>query len=797
MTIPARFVPAVFAFATLVALAAVSPAHAAWSSDPYAPNVVCSAGGDQFESRLCSDGAGGVFVVWTDTRGGGEDVYAQHLDAHGTPTWAANGVVVCNAVNNQINPVVCTDGAGGCFVAWRDFRNSPASGDLAFTRLSSSGAPAVGWAANGAFQPSAQNEFAPRLAADGAGGAYIAFSVQFSGSDYDPNLVHTDASGVLWSQTGTSLTNIQLVASLVVTGGNAVVIWSDNRSGSHYEPYFQAWNGAGAALLPANGVRLATAATDLADVAAAATPAGGFVYAYDDGSNVFAGVVSAGFGGITATTVASSLPNARYVHAVASDAHGGGFVVWSDYRANVFVPQVFATHLLPGAYVAPGWATNGNAIFESPSSSAIAASDGGSGVFVGCTGSGLTYIQHLDGSGAPWPMWPSSGRVAAVSNLFDMTTDGAGNAILSLDAFTSSANFDVFAQRVDRFGAMGEPAPAIVSVKDAKNDQGGHLKVSWNASTLDVAPDFTVTAYDVWRSVPAAYATKALRSGARRLAAGETPSAVASAKPPIMIEPAAAQTIYWEYVGEQTASASAGYSYVVPTLGDSIGGSNPYTLVRVRALPTYTTAYWESAPDSGYSVDNLPPVAPAPFAGNFVKGTGALLTWGPNAEGDLAGYRLYRGTSSSFVPNPANRIAQLATTNFTDAGAPPAWYKLTSYDIHGNESLPVTATLSGTTDVDLVALPREVFLAPVSPNPVRTGTTLRFGLPRESRVTLALYDAAGRRVRALEHGTRPAGEHTIAWDGRDDAGEAVASGLYFLRLETSERSFTRRLALVR
>jgi flagellar hook assembly protein FlgD len=56
---------------------------------------------------------------------------------------------------------------------------------------------------------------------------------------------------------------------------------------------------------------------------------------------------------------------------------------------------------------------------------------------------------------------------------------------------------------------------------------------------------------------------------------------------------------------------------------------------------------------------------------------------------------------------------------------------------------------------------------------------------------------AGRRVRALLDGQRAAGLHQAAWDGRDDAGRAVASGVYFYRLQAAGRVETRRMLLLK
>lgn len=69
-----------------------------------------------------------------------------------------------------------------------------------------------------------------------------------------------------------------------------------------------------------------------------------------------------------------------------------------------------------------------------------------------------------------------------------------------------------------------------------------------------------------------------------------------------------------------------------------------------------------------------------------------------------------------------------------------------------------------------------------APNPFSERTTLRFTLPVPATVEVAVYDALGRRVRRLADGTRGAGPHVLAWDGRDDAGRRLAAGVYLLRV---------------
>jgi hypothetical protein len=84
--------------------------------------------------------------------------------------------------------------------------------------------------------------------------------------------------------------------------------------------------------------------------------------------------------------------------------------------------------------------------------------------------------------------------------------------------------------------------------------------------------------------------------------------------------------------------------------------------------------------------------------------------------------------------------------------------------------------------VDPPAAPRVLALAPGMPNPFRDETLVRFSLPTEGDATLDVYDLSGRRVRTLARGTAAAGDHAIAWDGRDDDGGPLGAGLYFARL---------------
>lgn len=90
-----------------------------------------------------------------------------------------------------------------------------------------------------------------------------------------------------------------------------------------------------------------------------------------------------------------------------------------------------------------------------------------------------------------------------------------------------------------------------------------------------------------------------------------------------------------------------------------------------------------------------------------------------------------------------------------------------------------------------------VMLYPITPNPARGSCLIRYVLPEPSPVTLRVYDVSGRLVRELEKGLRSAGANSVRWDGRDESGRPMAGGVYFYRLEVSDKSWVKKTVLLR
>ncbi|MGH2570548.1 MAG: FlgD immunoglobulin-like domain containing protein, partial [bacterium] len=84
-----------------------------------------------------------------------------------------------------------------------------------------------------------------------------------------------------------------------------------------------------------------------------------------------------------------------------------------------------------------------------------------------------------------------------------------------------------------------------------------------------------------------------------------------------------------------------------------------------------------------------------------------------------------------------------------------------------------------------------------APNPFTTETEIAFSLPATDRVTIRIYDATGRLVRTLVDSTVPAGVYRERWDGKDNSGRSVASGLYFFKFKAGTAERTQRILRLR
>ncbi len=246
----------------------------------------------------------------------------------------------------------------------------------------------------------------------------------------------------------------------------------------------------------------------------------------------------------------------------------------------------------------------------------------------------------------------------------------------------------------------------------------------------------------------------------------------------------AANLARWDGAGWHEVSGGIPESLVnaLASLGDRlyVGGS----FSRAGGTPAANFACWQGG---------LVPVRLAGLACARAEG-GARLAW-TLAEATTARFHVWREEPArDRIRLTAEPLAGVTTFAFTDP-APPAGeadYWLEELSADGGSS-----TWHGPAPLAAAPLPAALRLAQNRPNPFNPRTTFTLALPQPGRVKLTIHDARGREVARLVDAELPAGERDVAWDGRDAAGRALASGVYFARLDSGGRLSMTKVTLAR
>jgi hypothetical protein len=756
---------------SLLALALSVSAHApgaeaAWPHDPTDNVPVIVAALSQTSPVGVSDGAGGMIVAWTDSRSGVADIYAQRISSTGELMWSPFGVVICDASGAQTLPVIAADGSGGAVLAWIDARAGAGANDVYAQKINAGGV--VQWIPNGvAVCTAAGAAIEPQIISDGGGGAIVGWEDQRAGTASDIYARRVLVSGTAaWTADGTlvcNATGTQTAMRMTTDNANgAILVWADGRV-TGTDIYVQRTNSAGSNLWTANGVAVCTQTATQGLPAITADGLGGAILAWYDNrvttdQNIYAAKVTT-TGTLPWTSQGVLCCNAtgsQVTPSIITTSGAGAIVAWRDSRDGNL--DIYAQRL--SSTGARQWGLAGvltHAITAGTQINARLCSDGDLGAYLVYDEGGDVFAQRLSSTGAR--MWlndytPVSQAANSQGNATIVL--GANGVLVAWDDSRGNTPSDIYAQRMEQDGLIGDPEPNILSVHDIPGDQGGQVRVRWVGSYRDLEPYSEIAQYFVDRLDGAS----------------------------------------WTQVAAVPAAGLTEYAVVAATLADSTPGSPAYTRFRVRSSPRIPLwPIWTSAPDSGCSVDNLSPAPPAPLSGRVEDGR-VFLAWTAGAESDLAAYRVYRGGSPGSPPTAANLVVETRTTRFDEPETAEGYYRVTAVDRHGNESAP-SALLLATTGVASTGGAR-LFLADISPSPSRAagGAAIRFGLDRRASASLAIYDPSGRRVRVLASGECDAGEHTVRWDGRDERGGSARPGLYFVHFVTPGYAATRRLVLV-
>ncbi len=188
--------------------------------------------GEAHLPRAIPDGASGAFFTWQDNHLGDWDIYAQHVSGGGVPLWTSDGKPVCTAAGVQGHPAIAPDGASGAIITWIDGGRSPTF-DIYAQRVSADGVPL--WMADGMrICTASRDQLDPRIISDRIGGAIIAWLDSRDGHNHI-YAQQVDAYGYrLWTDNGLAICAVdpgQGPPDIAPNGaGGAVIAWEDARN---------------------------------------------------------------------------------------------------------------------------------------------------------------------------------------------------------------------------------------------------------------------------------------------------------------------------------------------------------------------------------------------------------------------------------------------------------------------------------------------------------------------------------------------------------------------------------------
>jgi len=196
-----------------------------------------------------------------------------------------------------------------------------------------------------------------------------------------------------------------------------------------------------------------------------------------------------------------------------------------------------------------------------------------------------------------------------------------------------------------------------------------------------------------------------------------------------------------------------------------------------------------------------PPMPPMGLVAEGYSGCSILLSWEAVPIADIVGYKVYLGRDTTRYSYTDTFDDGNVTQCIVGGLACDSTYRfaVTCYDRLGNESW-YSREVTATTVVavpDLAAVPPALRLEGNYPNPFNPQTNIVYSLPSEGRAELAVYDVRGRRLVVLVDRVEGAGRHSVVWNGRDENGSEMASGVYFVRLQFAREVQSQKIVLVR
>jgi hypothetical protein len=446
--------------------------------------AISTAAGDQGEPKLATDNDRGAIIVWWDNRNSSSttDIYAQSINHEGSNLWPADGACVCSAAGIQYAPQIISDGHRGAIITWEDDRNSISTTDIYAQAIDSSGT--LKWEMDGIAVCTTNGiQRASQIISDDAGGCVIAwydFRNGINNSDIYVQAINANGT-VKWTNDGVPVCTYlssQDYPQLVTDGqGGAIIVWQDHRNGgSNFDVYAQAIDSTGALKWAENGIALCTAANNQHNPQLVADGQGGAIITWEDyrsttlnpeqGADIYAQAIdSTGNVKWTANGIAvCTVMNDQWGETLVPDGKQGAIITWQDYRNTTFNAEQ-RTDIYCQAVDSSGslkWAINGVSVCTAFSHQY------GRGIISDLDGGAVltwfdyrndinydVYAQAVNKYGiVKWNLDGISVCTAIGNQYPSLVSDNQGGAIIAWSDKRNGVDYDIYAQSISSDGIV-------------------------------------------------------------------------------------------------------------------------------------------------------------------------------------------------------------------------------------------------------------------------------------------------------------------------------------------------------
>jgi hypothetical protein len=772
------------------------------SGTPLGPNFrVNDDAGDAVQRHpdIAMDSAGDFIITWEDHRADYPgDIYAQRYSCSGAllgPNFKVNDDA---GSAGQYGAVVGMDKIGNFVITWEDYRVD-FYGDIYAERYSSSGSP-IGSNFRVNDDSGSQYQWHPAMTMNGPGnfiitwqdgrdGAFNIYAQRYnsSGSMLGSNFKANDDLWPIYHFTPTLAMDCS---------GNFIISWRDDRNGIP-DIYAQRYNSSGIPLNSNFRVNDDTGTSDQGDPAITMDCSGDFVIAWEDYRNINLDVYAQRYNASGSMLgpnfeVNDDVSTAdQFLSAIAMDNSGSFVITWEDYRFDDY-GDIYAQR-----YNSSGVPTGSNFKVNNDTGNAYqwypAVAMDGSGNFVVAwqderIGKWDIYAQRYNSSGAPLGSnFKVNDNVRANHQYYAaIAMNSSGDFIITWTCERSEGYgvySDIYAQR---YRSSGNPVGTNFKV----NDDTGTVDQWWPAIVIDADGNFVITwqgedyRYNYnWDIYAQRYDSLGSPLGSN-FRVNDDVGIADQYNPAIAMDSSGNYVITWE-----------DYRNSIPDIYAQ----------RYNAFGTLIGSNFKVNDDIGTGYQWYPAVA-VDRSGNFV------ITWDDyrNRNYDIYAQRFNSSGaplgSNYLVPNPlyasfAQGTSAVVANNsniiitWTDDRRAKGW------DVYAKV---VDWNWTKVEDEQNAGLPKSFELSQNYPNPFNPITTIPFQAGSSEQVagspihtTLKIYNILGQKVRTLVDEEKAPGNYNIIWDGKDDSGKEVASGIYFYQLKTKDYTATKKMVLLR